>query len=56
MNYVKDNIAKMPWESEGFLKNKYAGFVAAVHMYGKLPIIFDEQGIYTYYDSELYFH
>jgi hypothetical protein len=52
MDYVKDEIAKMDWEKDGFIKNKYAGFIAAIHMYDDVPVIFDEDGVYTLLSRE----
>lgn len=49
---VKKDIVKMDWEAEGFLENRYCGFIAACHNYHGVIVAFEDSVAYAMIDSE----
>lgn len=49
---VKNDVVKMDWEVEGFIENRYCGFIGAVHDYHGVAVVFEEGVVYTMIDEE----
>ena len=48
MRCVKNNIVKMNWDVDGFLVNDYVGFVAAIHNYHGLIVVFQDGVVWAF--------
>lgn len=42
----------MNWEEEGFVDDRRAGFICAIHNYHGIPVVFQEGIAYTMVDAE----
>lgn len=47
MKLVKDDIVKMEWDMDLFLKNAHVGFLGAVHDYHGVGVAFQEGRVYA---------
>jgi hypothetical protein len=49
---VKNDVVKMDWDVNGFIENQYVGFIAAMHNYHGVCVVFQEGIAYTFKDEE----
>lgn len=52
MKVVKNGMVDMPWDADGFIETKSAGFIAAVHKYGNVAVAFKDGKAYTHIDED----
>jgi hypothetical protein len=44
---VKNDVVKMDWDVNGFIDNRYLGFIGAAHDYHGIVVMFEEDQVYT---------
>lgn len=47
MKLIKNEVVSMDWDANLFIQSRSTGFVAAIHMYGDTPVIFQDGDVYT---------
>lgn len=53
---VKNDVVSMDWDAKGFIeikRGKATKFIAAVHVYDKVPVIFKDGVAYTHFDKSV---